>query len=395
MALRLLVVDDDEIDRLAVRRALRDAGVDAVVDERTDDASALAALRAEPYDCVLLDYNLPGATGLDVLARIRVAGLRVPVVVFTGQGDEELAVTLMKAGAADYLGKSALSADRLARSVRYAIALHRSEEGRRELLVKEQQAREAAQAANRAKDEFLATLSHELRTPLNAILGWAKLLGSGQLDDDASRRAVEIIERNASVQVQLIEDMLDISRIITGKLRLHLRPTTVRGIVEAAAESVRHAAEKKLVSIEVRSDDPVMDATVVCDPARIQQVLWNLLSNAIKFTPSRGQVSVRADRDADRLLLRVTDTGCGISAAFLPFVFERFRQQDGASTRQHGGLGLGLAIVRHLIELHGGSVEAHSDGEGMGAAFTVTLPLNAETFGRETAGAEQPAGHPR
>jgi signal transduction histidine kinase len=386
MALRLLVVDDDEVDRLAVRRALREAGIEAVIDERADDASALAALKAEPYDCVLLDYNLPGVTGLDVLVRIRVSGLCVPVVVFTGQGDEELAVTLMKAGAADYMGKAALTADRLARSVRYAIALHRSEEERRELLVKEQQAREEAQAANRAKDEFLATLSHELRTPLNAILGWAKLLGSGQLDESASRRAVEIIERNASVQVQLIEDMLDISRIITGKLRLHVRPTAVRAVVEAAVESVRHAAEKKLVSIDVRSDEPVMDATILCDPARIQQVLWNLLSNAIKFTPSGGEVCVRAEREEHRLALRVSDTGCGINPAFLPFVFDRFRQQDGASTRLHGGLGLGLSIVRHLTELHGGSVEAHSDGDGLGSAFTVRLPLNDDPLRRNTAG---------
>ena len=391
MPLTLLLVDDDEVDRLAVRRALREAGVAARVEERPDEASAIAALRAEPFDCVLLDHNLPGATGLELIARMREAGLDVPVVCLTGQGDEELAVALMKAGAADYLNKASLSPDRIARSIRYAIALHKGEEERRQLLASEQKAREDAQAANRAKDEFLATLSHELRTPLNAILGWAKLLGSGQLDDATSRRAVEIIERNASVQVQLIEDLLDISRIITGKLRLTLAPATARGIVEPAVESVRHAAETKMVSIGVEYGEGIEDAAVRCDPARIQQVLWNLLANAIKFTPGGGQVTIRAERDGGSLALRVSDTGCGIAPAFLPFVFERFRQQDGGNTRQHGGLGLGLSIVRHLAELQGGTVEAYSAGDGLGATFTVRLPIAAEAGNRADRDGRQPA----
>jgi signal transduction histidine kinase len=372
--LRLLLIEDDEVDRRAVRRALRDGGVDALLDDRGNEAAAMAALAANPYDCVLLDYNLPGVTGLEVLAHIESSGARVPVVVLTGQGDEDLAVTLMKAGAADYLSKASLSADRLARSIRYAIALHRSEADRRELLHKEQEAREAAQAANRAKDEFLATLSHELRTPLNAILGWAKLLGSGHLDATAASKAVEIIERNAAVQVQLIEDLLDISRIITGKLKLQLQPVTVRDVVDVAVESVRHAAEAKAVTIDVQSNDPVMIGTITCDPPRVQQVLWNLLSNAIKFTPNGGTVRVTAGYEDGWLVLKVTDTGCGITPAFLPYVFDRFRQQDAASTRRHGGLGLGLSIVKHLTELHGGTVEAESGGEGLGATFSVRLP---------------------
>jgi signal transduction histidine kinase len=369
--LRLLLVDDDDVDRMAVRRLLKDTRLKAEVDERDSREGALDALAATPYDCVLLDYMLPGTNGIETLAAIRAAGFRVPVVALTGHGGEDVAVSLMKAGAADYLTKTGLAAERLERSLRYAIALHRSEEERRLLLVREQRAREEAQAANRAKDEFLATLSHELRTPLNAILGWTALLAGGQLDPPARQRAIEIIDRNTRVQAQLIDDLLDISRITTGKLRLEFGTCTLAHLIEGAIEAVRHAADAKGITIE----NGPGDATIVCDTARMRQVVWNLLSNAIKFTPRGGRISVQTAVDGSGATITVADSGAGIAADFLPFVFDRFRQQDEALTREHGGLGLGLSIVRHIVERHGGSVTANSDGEGKGSTFVVRVPL--------------------
>jgi signal transduction histidine kinase len=371
--LRILLVDDDQVDRLSVKRLLRQARVDADIDERADRESAAAAIREGTYDCVLLDYHLPGTDGAAFLRQLRNDGVSVPVVALTGQGDEEVAVALMKAGAADYLNKNALSAERLERSLRYAIALHLAEEDRRLLLEREQQARLEAQAANRAKDEFLATLSHELRTPLNAILGWSRLLATGNLDPTTTRRAIEIIERNTKLQAQLIEDLLDISRIITGKLRLDLHTVPAHTIVEAALDSVRHAADARRITLDV--DLRQAGDAILCDPARMQQVIWNLLSNAIKFTPEGGTVSLTARRSGGKIVIAVRDTGVGIDPAFLPFVFDRFRQQDPATTRKHGGLGLGLSIVRHLVELHGGEITASSEGAGRGATFVVTVPV--------------------
>jgi signal transduction histidine kinase len=371
-ALRLLLVDDDEVDRLAVKRLLRQTRFDATIEERTDRASALA-FDPGSFDCVLLDYNLPGADGVEILHEIRAKGDSVPVIALTGQGDEEVAVALMKAGASDYLNKNSLTAERLERSLRYALAIHRADEERRQLLEREQKARQEAQAANRAKDEFLATLSHELRTPLNAILGWSRLLSSGNLDRETSRKAIEIIDRNTRLQAQLIEDLLDISRIITGKLRLDLHVVPVRDIIEAALESVRPSAEAK--HIHIHADVDQFDDAILCDAARMQQVVWNLLTNAIKFTPEQGEIRVTAGRHDDSVVVRVSDSGIGIASDFLPYVFDRFRQQDGASTRAHGGLGLGLSIVRHLTELHGGLVKAESAGEGRGATFVVSIPI--------------------
>ena len=373
--LKLLLVDDDELDRRAVRRALRRAALDVEIHERTDRESAVAALATDAFDCILLDYHLPGATGLETLHAVRAAGHNIPVIALTGHGDEELAVELMKAGAADYLTKNAVTPERLERSLRYALALHRAEHERNVLLAREQQARQEAQEANRAKDEFLATLSHELRTPLNAILGWATLLASGSLDGPATKRAIEIIERNTRLQAQLIEDLLDISRIISGKLRLEVREVPIRTVLDGAVDSVHHTAEAKRLTLTC--DAGPEGLTLVCDPARLQQVVWNLLSNAIKFTPEQGRVTVKAERVLDDMVITVSDTGAGITPDFLPFVFDRFRQQDAATTRRHGGLGLGLAIVRHLIELHGGRVEAQSAGAGRGATFTVTMPVAA------------------
>jgi signal transduction histidine kinase len=370
--LRVLIVDDDRVDRLAVKRMLLQSAFHIEVAECVDHRSASEAIKETAFDCVLLDYHLPGTDGIAVLRELRNGGNAVPVVALTGQGDEEVAVELMKAGAADYLNKNSLTAERLERSLRYALALHRAEEERQQLLEREQPARLQAQAANRAKDEFLATLSHELRTPLNAILGWSRLLASGHLDPATSRRAIEIIERNTRLQAQLIEDLLDISRIITGKLRLEFRPVDIRSILEAAVDSVRPAADAKRVRLDVDIDGA---QAIMCDPARMQQVVWNLLSNAIKFTPEHGRVHLTAKRSNGMVVVEVTDTGSGIAPEFLPYVFDRFRQQDAATTRAHGGLGLGLSIVRHLVELHGGTVEARSEGVDRGAAFAISVPL--------------------
>lgn len=270
------------------------------------------------------------------------------------------------------------------------------EQERAENLARAEMAREEAEAANRIKDEFLAVLSHELRSPLNPILGWSKLLRRGKLDATKTAHALETIERNAKLQTQLIEDLLDVSRILRGKLSLNMAPVDLALTIEAALETVRLAAQAKSIQIQMRFDPTT--GQVLGDSARLQQVIWNLLSNAVKFTPSGGTVEIRLEEvgngesgigngeiTTDSLLptpyspthaqITVSDTGKGIPPEFLPYVFEYFRQADSTTTRKFGGLGLGLAIVRHLVELHGGTVWAQSPGEGLGATFTVRLPL--------------------
>jgi signal transduction histidine kinase/CheY-like chemotaxis protein len=244
---------------------------------------------------------------------------------------------------------------------------------REELLVREREARQEAEIASRAKDEFLGTLSHELRTPLNAIFGWTRMLITGGLDDETFSRAVETIERNAKLQARLIDDMLDVSRIISGKLRLDAQPVELTAVINASVDTSRPAADAKDIRLQV-----VLDFGAGCvlgDPVRLQQVIWNLLSNAIKFTPKHGRVQVQLERINSHVEITVSDTGPGIDEEFLPHVFERFRQADSSITRKHGGLGLGLAIVRHLVELHGGSVEASNHADGQGAIFVVKLPV--------------------
>ncbi len=248
------------------------------------------------------------------------------------------------------------------------------EEKQAEVLAREQAARTQAELANRTKDEFLATLSHELRTPLTAMLGWTWMLRSTDLDQQTRAQALETIERNVRAQAQLIEDLLDVSRIITGKLRLEVRPAELIPVIESALDTVRPAAEAKEIQLQVELDPAA--SHVLCDPARIQQVAWNLLSNAIKFTPKQGRVRVRLERVESHVEISVKDTGPGINPEFLPYVFDRFRQADSSTTRMHGGLGIGLAIVRHLVELHGGAARVESAGDGQGSTFTVALPLH-------------------
>ncbi len=248
-----------------------------------------------------------------------------------------------------------------------------SEAQREELLRREQQARAAAEAANRAKDEFLAVLSHELRTPLNAVYGWARLLQAGQVRDEQAERALDAIVRNANAQVQLIDDLLDVSRVVSGKMRLDIRPVDLRTVIEGALDAVRPAAEAKAIRLQSVLDPRA--APITGDSGRLQQVIWNLLMNAVKFTPKGGRVQVHLQRVNSHVEIIVSDTGPGIAPDVLPFIFERFTQADSSSTRAHSGLGLGLALVKHLVELHGGSVDAQSPGEGKGATFVVRLPL--------------------
>ncbi|HEX8616576.1 MAG TPA: ATP-binding protein [Thermoanaerobaculia bacterium] len=244
---------------------------------------------------------------------------------------------------------------------------------RLEALERERAARHEAEEANRAKDAFLATISHELRTPMTAILGWSSMLNSGALDEQTAQAGVAAIEQSARAQAQLIDDLLDVSRIVTGKLALEPRTTELANVVRAAIETVSFSAERKEVRLEVLL--PPQPLMLTADPARLHQVVTNLLSNAIKFTPAAGTITVELRSDADAATLTVRDTGIGIDADFLPFIFDRFTQADVSSTRGFGGLGIGLAIVRHLVELHGGTVHAESAGSGQGTTFTVRLPL--------------------
>jgi len=257
--------------------------------------------------------------------------------------------------------------------VRDLTARAQAERERELLLERESTARREAETANRAKDDFLATLSHELRTPLNAIVGWTRMLLDGTLDQRSTKRALQVIDRNAHLQAQLVADILDVSRITTGGLRLDVRPVDLGSVIGAALDSVRPAADAK--KIQIRSRLAPSARLTDGDPQRLQQIIWNLLSNAVKFTQPGGVVDVDLlDAGRDAVRIRVADDGAGIAPEFLPHVFERFRQADGSVSRQHGGLGLGLAIVRHLVELHGGTVHAESAGVGRGSTFTIELP---------------------
>jgi signal transduction histidine kinase len=224
---------------------------------------------------------------------------------------------------------------------------------------------------NRLKDEFLATLSHEMRTPLAAVLGWSRMLASGTLDPAKQAHAVEAIERNAQAQARIVDDILDVARGMSGNVKLDLQPVDLVSVAQRSVEAIAPTAVAKQIRVEVRGGEPIV---ISADPNRLQQVVWNLVSNAVKFTPAGGRVTLAVHANDGFAELTVTDTGAGIPAAFLPYVFDKFRQADASFTRQHGGLGLGLAIARHLIELHGGSIEARSAGEGNGATFVVRLP---------------------
>lgn len=411
--IRVLLVEDNAGDARLVREHLADApGVQGFTleDCPTLGGAAAAFARAAP-DVVLLDLSLPDSFGLATLKRWQKVAPALPVIVFTGSDDEEMAVSAVREGAQDYLVKGSIDGVLLSQAIRYAIERKRGQEALRlandelerrveertgELrdtntrlqneiaektlaqqqaadgLAREQEARRMVEAANHSKDEFLAILSHELRTPLNAILGWSEILRTGEPDRAEVVEGMEVIERNARAQARLVEDVLEISRIICGKIHLRLEPVSLPAVIDAALTSARPAASAK--SVTLRRELDAMPAATEGDADRVQQIVWNLLSNAIKFTPEGGEVVVRASQSGGQSLVEVADSGIGIKEDFLPFVFDRFRQSDGSITRAHGGLGLGLSITRHLVEMHGGHITVHSEGEGRGATFTVFLP---------------------
>ena len=261
-------------------------------------------------------------------------------------------------------------------------------EERSRLLSSEKLARNDAERANRLKDEFLATISHELRNPLNAILGWAHMMRLGNLTAANTERAIETIYRNAKSQTQLVADLLDVSRIISGKLRLDVRTVDLISIVTAAVDSIRPAADAKSIRLQTMLDAAA--GPISGDADRLQQIVWNLLTNAVKFTPKGGRIHVKVQRADSHVQVIVSDSGVGISKEFLPYVFDRFRQADASTTRTHGGLGLGLSIVHQLVDLHGGSVSVHSEGEGKGATFTISLPFVGVTSEQKETDAANP-----
>jgi signal transduction histidine kinase/CheY-like chemotaxis protein len=262
---------------------------------------------------------------------------------------------------------------------RYISELQRSEEAREQLLLRAERARSESEAANRIKDEFLATLSHELRTPLTSLLGWSSVLRESRRDEKILEQGLDAIDRNARVQAQLIDDLLDVSRIVSGKLNLDVGPLDIGSVTRAAINVVQPAADAKEITLDYWAQPGI--GAISADSARLQQIIWNLLSNAVKFTPHGGKISIRAGRDGTDATVTVSDTGQGIAPEFLPRVFDRFRQADSSTTRSFGGLGLGLPIVRHLVELHGGTVSAKSDGVGLGATFSASFPLLSDRSG--------------
>src|SRR6185295_18177486 len=311
------------------------------------------------------------------------------------EADERLAATLATQVAVAYENAVLYSgAQRHAVELQLEITERKqAEEARAQMLLREQAARADAEQANRTKDEFLATLSHELRTPLSAILGWSHLVRTGKLDEPQMSRAFETIERNARSQSQLIDDLLDVSRIITGKLQIEPRPVDLCAIIEGVVEGVRPAVEAKKIQLE--TDLKAGGSFVAGDANRLQQVFWNLLSNAIKFTPEGGYVRVKASQVETQVQVSVSDSGIGIASEFLPHIFDRFRQADGSTTRVHGGLGLGLSIVKHLVQLHEGNVEVESEGKNEGSCFTITLPVasTASTVAPENSPKAEPGSN--
>lgn len=380
----ILNVDDTEAMRYQKTRVLRAAGYQVV--EADTGARALQLAGEMLPDLILMDVKLPDMSGIDVCRQIKTdpATRMIPVIqisaTFITEKDQQAGLL----GGADIYLTEPLEAKVLETVVSTLLQLHRTEAGLRETVLREQAARAQAEEATRLKDEFLANLSHELRTPMNIIIGWAHLLRNGPLTEDQKVRAAEAIERAARSQAQLIEDLLDVSRIVTGKFRMEMQDVKLGSVLRSAVDNQRMVASAKQIIVTLTQE--AGDVVIKGDPDRLQQVFWNLLSNAVKFTPANGAVDVRMHKTATEAVVTVTDTGIGISSDFLPHVFDRFRQADSTSTRQHTGMGLGLAIVRHVVELHGGKVKAESGGTDTGSSFSVTLPLaNAALAGTQRA----------
>jgi signal transduction histidine kinase len=370
---RVLVVDDNPQDRVLVRRAVLAELEDADVVEAGDPATLQAQLSGSPFDAVVTDFRLRWSDGLEVLKAVHDRHPETPVVMFTNTGSEEVAASGLRLGLSDYIIKAPGGYARVAHAVRYALQRARVKQLEAEVLAREQDARRSAEEANRIKDEFLATVSHELRTPLHAVTGWFQVLKSQQKDaTPAAMRAVEAVERNIAMLTRVVEDLMDNARILSRKLTLAPQPTSVEAAVRSAIEGVGVGAAQKNIAIRMTLDSPL--PPVWADPTRLHQVFWNLLANAVKFTPDEGRVGVNLREEDGVVVATIVDSGQGISAEFLPRVFDRFSQEDAGNTRAFPGLGLGLALVRHVVEAHHGSVEAQSEGSGKGATFVVRLP---------------------
>jgi signal transduction histidine kinase len=410
--INLLLVDDHADNLIAMRAVLEELGENIITVD--SGRKALRLLLDQEFAIVLLDVDMPAMDGFEVAEMMRqVKKLQhTPIIFLTAMHQNESQIYKgYSLGAVDYLFKP-FEPEILKAKVRFFIDLYRktAEIQHQSVLLSEsnqkldqlnlnlerkvrartsqlQAAVEEAEKANRLKDEFLATLSHELRTPMNSILGWIKLLNSGTLNAETSARALETIERNAKMQAQLIEDILDVSRIITGKLQLQMQPVELETIVQTAAETLLPAIKAKNIKFQMEIGKEILP--VLGEATRLQQVVWNLLSNAVKFTPAQGEITITLQQRGALVQLQVKDNGQGIAPAFLPYIFDRFRQADGSTTRKQGGLGLGLSIVQRVVELHSGTVKAESPGEGKGATFTLELPVVRSFVGAEKA--PQPA----
>ena len=372
--LRIFLVDDNPDDRALAARALRKDLPRCQISEAGTRREFEALFERGEFDVVITDYQLRWSDGLWVLRQLLVAHPSVPVVMFTNTGSEEVCAEAMRSGLSDYLIKKPKHYVKLPHAVRSSLeryAMRRLVEEQHE---RERAARQEAVEANRLKDEFLAAVSHELRTPLNAMMGWADLLHAGRLSAEQAGTAIAAIRRNARAQARLIEDLLDMSRIASGQFRLDVQPVRPRQVVLEAVELVRPTALAR--EIEIRTVLDSQDTVVRGDPQRLLQVLVNLLDNAIKFTPAGGRVSVTLERVNSHIEVSVQDNGRGIGPDVLPHVFERFRQEDGSSTRREGGLGLGLTLAKHLIELQGGAIRAKSPGVDQGSTFVVCMPVS-------------------
>ena len=385
---RLLVVDDEESLRITTAAIFEHEGY--IVDTASSGDEAIDLISKSDYDLVLTDLHMEGGDGLSVLNQVRQKAPLTISVVLTGFASVESAIAALQEGAYDYLIKPC-DIETMKHTIRRGVE-------HRRLMLAEQKARADLQQlnldlerrieertaelkhlnaelaeANRAKDVFLATLSHELRTPLTPVVGWIKLLRSGTLDEKSVSQALDAIERNAWLQSRLIDDLLDTSRIATGKLHFEPKPTDLNVVVKAAVDTVRTSAAARNIELSVTLYPASL--IVMGEPVRLQQIAWNMVSNAIKFTDHGGKVTVTTGLDGTQAYLTVIDTGIGIEPEFLPHVFDRFRQADGSTSRRHGGLGLGLAIADALAKMHGGRMEAESEGVGHGASFTLRVEL--------------------
>ena len=372
------IVEDSSLEAEMARRPLAPS---FKLELFADGPSMLERLaNVGPPAVLVLDWQLPRMSGIEVLRFVRRSfdEMSLPILMLTVQGGKADMVEGLSAGANDYLAKPYDDAELVARvtslhrlwELSYELRAERARQ--RELLLQAREASQRAERANRAKDDFLATVSHELRTPLNAIAGWVSLLRSASLPPGRMNDALDTIERNVRAQTRLIDDLLDVSRIISGKLNLALEPTDLASVVGAAVDALRPHVQAKRITLAVDIASPV--TPTLGDATRLQQVVWNLLANALKFTPAGGVIEVELKPKDGGLELVVRDNGQGIAADTLPLIFDRFKQAESSFARSHGGLGLGLAIVRHLVDLHGGTVSAESEGADRGATFRVFLP---------------------